>query len=268
MCELAANINHFRKNFPLLTDAGYQVFAVDLLGFGGSDKPKDEDYSIELWVNLLSDFIKDMNKCQKWVVCGNSIGGLCALGVTAKMNDYVRGITLFNCAQGMSTFRYEELPFLLKPFIYFFQKVILDPNGYGGKFFENFKTRENVESILIQQGVYGDTTNVDEELLEILLGPSEDDGAKEVFLKVFGGDAGPTPEQYLTQLDEQPILALWGSSDPWVPVDRGNHQGLNFGKYNKGEYKLIILEGAGHCPMDEAPNKVHTEMIPWLKSLA
>jgi len=87
LCELAANINHFRKNFPLLTDAGYQVFAVDLLGFGGSDKPKDEDYSIELWVNLLSDFIKDMNKCQKWVVCGNSIGGLCALGVTAKMND-------------------------------------------------------------------------------------------------------------------------------------------------------------------------------------
>ena len=47
-----ANVNHFRYNFPALTEAGYRVYAVDLLGFGGSDKPKDEDYAIELWVNL------------------------------------------------------------------------------------------------------------------------------------------------------------------------------------------------------------------------
>lgn len=261
-----ANVNHFRNNFPLLTEAGYQVYAVDLLGFGGSEKPKDENYSIELWVNLLCDFIQEMGGDKKWVVCGNSIGGLCALGVTATMKDLVRGCTLFNCAQGMSMFRKEELPFWLTPFIYFFKKFILDPDGYGGKFFEKFKTKRNVESILMKQGVYGDTTNVDDELLEILLGPSNDDGAKEVFLKVFGGEPGPTPENYLTRI-EQPILALWGSDDPWVPVDRGVHQGANFGDYTKGDYKLIVLEGVGHCPMDESPNKIHAEMVPWLTSL-
>jgi len=268
-----ANVNHFRNNFPLLTQAGYRVYAIDLLGFGGSDKPKDETFSIELWVNLLCDFVRDMSNgrnseyCEKkWVVCGNSIGGLCALGVTATIPNFVRGCTLFNCAQGMTIFREEETPFWLTPLIAFFKNVILDPNGYGGKFFENFKTKENVESILKTQGVYGDTRNVDEELLEILLGPSNDDGAKEVFLKVFGGDAGPTPESYLAQID-QPILALWGSDDPWVPVDKGNHQGLKFGDYTKGDYKLVVLEGAGHCPMDEEPEKIHAEMEPWLASL-
>jgi pimeloyl-ACP methyl ester carboxylesterase len=151
--------------------------------------------------------------------------------------------------------------------MYFIQKVVLAPNGYGGKFFENFKTRENVESILLQQGVYGDTTNVNDELLEILLGPSDDDGAKEVFLKVFGGPAGPTPEEFLRDI-ECPILALWGDSDPWVPVNRGRHQGLNFGDYTKAEYKLEILQGVGHCPHDEVPLEIHQKMLPWLQSVS
>lgn len=260
-----ANVNHFRYNFPLLVEAGYRVYAVDLLGFGGSDKPSDEEYSIELWVQLLSDFIQEMN-AKQWVVCGNSIGGLCSLGVTSKNQDLVKGCVLFNCAQGMSGFRYEELPLLLKPIMYFVQKVVLSPDGYGGKFFENFKTRENVESILISQNVYANKTNVDEELLEILLGPSDDEGAKDVFLKVFGGDAGPTPEEFLKNINV-PILALWGDSDPWVPVDQGNHRGLDFGQYTNGEYTLKILKNVGHCPQDEVPVEIHENMLPWLRSL-
>jgi alpha-beta hydrolase superfamily lysophospholipase len=140
-----ANVNHFRYNIPLLVQSGYQVFAIDLLGFGGRDKPKDEDYSISLWVDLLCDFIENMTWSlmdnhdletttiddtsetiiskhrqqhqhqQPWVVCGNSIGGLCSLGVTARMKHVVQGCVLFNCAQGMSGFRYEEAPFWLRP---------------------------------------------------------------------------------------------------------------------------------------------------------
>ncbi len=267
-----ANVNHFRYNFPALVDAGYCVYAVDLLGFGGSDKPKDEEYCIEMWVDLLTTFIQHQSvenhndKDTKWVVAGNSIGGLCSLGVAAELQSQIRGITLFNCAGGMTGFRYEELPFLLKPILYFIQKVVLAPDGYGGKFFADFKTRENVESILKNQGVYGDTKNVDEELLEILLGPSDDDGAKEVFLKVFGGPAGPTPESLLPQIDA-PILALWGSDDPWTPVDKGLHPGNQMGNYAKGGFDLQVLDGAGHCPHDECPEEVHQKMLPWLEAL-
>jgi pimeloyl-ACP methyl ester carboxylesterase len=271
-----ANVNHFRYNFPALVDAGYCVYAVDLLGFGGSDKPKDEEYCIEMWVDLLSNFVTKMNDevghDKKWVVAGNSIGGLCSLGVAANpdLRDQIRGITLFNCAGGMTGFRYEEIPLFLKPILvpllYFVQKVVLSPDGYGGKFFSDFKTRENVESILMSQGVYGDTKNVDEELLEILLGPSDDDGAKEVFLKVFGGPAGPTPESLMPKIDV-PILALWGSADPWTPVDKGLHPGSGLAQYAKGDFDLRVLDGAGHCPHDECPDEIHQNMIPWLKDL-
>jgi pimeloyl-ACP methyl ester carboxylesterase len=42
-----ASIDHWRKNIPVLAAGGYQVYAIDLLGFGGSDKAPI-DYSMDL----------------------------------------------------------------------------------------------------------------------------------------------------------------------------------------------------------------------------
>jgi hypothetical protein len=94
--------------------------------------------------------------------------------------ELVRGVVLFNCA-GMTGFRYEDVPLMLRPVLYFLQYVVLG-SSLGGRFFANFKTRENVESILMSQGVYRNQTNVNAELIEILLGPADDEGAQDVFL--------------------------------------------------------------------------------------
>ena len=136
----------------------------------------------------------------------------------------------------------------------------------GGRFFAKFKTRENVESILRAQGVYRDTTNVDAELLEILLAPADDEGAEDVFLKTFAGPPGPTPESILPNI-ECPILALWGDSDPWTPIASGMHPGSEFHKYASGDFQLVSLPNSGHCPHDEHPDLVHSYMIPWMNAL-
>lgn len=132
-------------------------------------------------------------------------------------------------------------------------------------YFSNFKTRENVFSILTEVGVYRDQTNVDDYLLELILGPSDDEGAEEVFLKVYAGPAGPTPETILPNL-KIPILALWGEADPFTPMDQGMHPGTTLAKYSD-QFKLVPIPGAGHCPHDECPDRVHEEMIPWLAKL-
>ena len=49
----------WRRNFlPLSRD--FRTYAVDLLGFGYSDKPADAPYSSDLYVELLSDFLREV----------------------------------------------------------------------------------------------------------------------------------------------------------------------------------------------------------------
>jgi pimeloyl-ACP methyl ester carboxylesterase len=274
-----ANLNHFRFQFPALVHAGNRVFAIDLLGFGASSKPGNATYSMGLYVQLVTDFIHTMTTTTttttkrtfrqqqqqtSWIVAGNSIGGLISLGVAEKIPNLVRGVILFNCSGGMTGFRYKDVPVWVRPLLWFFQKVLLGPY-FGSSFFAKFKTRENIESILRQQGVYRNQTNVDDELLEILLRPSQDDGAETVFLKTFAGDPGPTPEEILPHLS-CPILAIWGGDDPWTPVDSGMHPGTNFPKYCDN-FELYTIPHCGHCPHDEAPDIVNSMILSWIKIL-
>jgi pimeloyl-ACP methyl ester carboxylesterase len=268
-----ANLNHFRHQFPVLAAQGYRVYGIDLLGFGASPKPVDADYSIELFVQLVTDFIQTMKKSSgkghdkaqpRWIVAGNSIGGLVSLGAAEKLPQLVKGVVLFNCAGGMTGFRYSDVPIYVRPLLWFFQKVLLGPR-MGSSFFARFKTRANVESILRQQGVYRNQTNINDELLETLLVPADDEGAETVFLKTFAGNPGPTPEEILPHLN-CPVMAIWGGSDPWTPVDSGMHPGNKFHLYSH-DFELHTIPHCGHCPHDEAPEAVNSLMLTWMKGL-
>lgn len=78
---------------------------------------------------------------------------------------------------------------------------------FGPSLFQRFRTEENVRSVLKQ--VYGNASAVDDELVQTLLQPGQDDGAEEVFLKVLRAPAGPSPESILPNI-QVPIIAIWG----------------------------------------------------------
>lgn len=78
-----------------------QVYAIDLLGFGGSEKAPI-DYSIELWAEQVRDFCQEFAQTPVTLV-GNSIGSLVSLEAARMMesdpNDSgVKGLALINCA--------------------------------------------------------------------------------------------------------------------------------------------------------------------------
>jgi pimeloyl-ACP methyl ester carboxylesterase len=83
-------------NMPRLRPHGLQVYAIDLLGFGDSDKAL-LDYSIELWRDLVVDFAQEFAG-QPITVIGNSIGSLVALAATHKDSHNLRSTVLLNCA--------------------------------------------------------------------------------------------------------------------------------------------------------------------------
>ena len=92
-----ASIGHFKKNIVALVDEGHSVHAIDLLGFGESEKPLDYSYSMEGWRDLLVSYVKDEIVGRsgegeaKVVIAGNSIGSLASLmAARALVEDSLR----------------------------------------------------------------------------------------------------------------------------------------------------------------------------------
>ncbi|MGB5897586.1 MAG: alpha/beta fold hydrolase, partial [Geitlerinemataceae cyanobacterium] len=90
-----ASTDHWRKNVEELSRE-FQVFAIDLLGFGRSAKPNLQ-YSGELWRDQLHDFITEVIG-QPAVVACNSLGGFASLCVAAQRSQSAKGLILINSA--------------------------------------------------------------------------------------------------------------------------------------------------------------------------
>ncbi|MGL5833678.1 MAG: alpha/beta fold hydrolase, partial [Waterburya sp.] len=69
-----ASWGHWRKNLPVLGES-YRCYAIDLIGFGGSDKPAPGivDYTFETWGQQLADFCREIVGSPAFLI-GNSIG--------------------------------------------------------------------------------------------------------------------------------------------------------------------------------------------------
>ena len=84
---MQANLGHYRRTIPALAAAGHTVYAVDLLGFGASDKPGSQfDFSISAWAEQVVEFAQEVVGAPV-VLVGNSIGSLISLQV--RRTNYV-----------------------------------------------------------------------------------------------------------------------------------------------------------------------------------
>ena len=250
-----ASIGHWRKNIPVLAEAGYQVFAIDLLGFGGSDKA-DLNYTLELWQTQIRDFwAEHINKPTVFV--GNSIGALLALMLVTNHPETAAGGVLINCAGGLNH-RPGDLNPVLGTVMGAFTKLISSPLT-GNLIFNNIRRKSQIRRTLYQ--VYCDRNAVTDELVEMLYQPSCDVGAQKVFASVLTAPAGITPDELLNNL-QHPLLVVWGEKDPWTPVAEAKiYQELAL--RNPDVHFQVILN-AGHCPHDENPEAVNTRILDWL----
>jgi pimeloyl-ACP methyl ester carboxylesterase len=253
-----ASLGHWRKNIPVLAAQGYRVFALDLLGFGGSDKPA-VNYSLELWQRQIKDFWEE-HISEPTVFVGNSIGGLLSLGAIANYPEIARGGVLINSAGGLNH-RPEELNLLLRIVMGTFVKLVSSP--VTGKFlFNSIRQKHQIRRTLYQ--VYRDRTSVTDELVEMLYEPSCHPGAQQVFASVLSAPAGPSPTELLIKL-QHPLLVLWGEEDPWTPIAGAAIYKELTQKHSHTEFYPI--PNAGHCPHDEKPEMVNELIVNWLAKI-
>ena len=245
-----ASTDHWRKNIWAL-QADFEVWAIDLLGFGRSAKP-ELAYSGELWRDQLQDFIKEVIGTGV-VVAGNSLGGYISLCVAAEYPESVLGVILLNSAGpfsdgGMTSKKPNPLQSLVR-------SILLQPwASYW--LFQYMRQRGNIRKTL--EKVYLDKSAVTEELVEDIYRPTCDTGAAQVFASVFKTPQGKTVDKLLQEI-KCPLLLLWGEADPWM---NSQERGAKFREYyaNLTEYYLQ----AGHCPHDEIPTEVNDLMQSWV----
>ncbi len=89
----AGAINWWDDLIPLLKPY-HRVIAIDLLGYGGSDKP-DSDYSIETQANLVAQALGKLN-ISRAVLVGHSLGGSVVTSVAEQSPDLVSGLVLID----------------------------------------------------------------------------------------------------------------------------------------------------------------------------
>jgi pimeloyl-ACP methyl ester carboxylesterase len=252
-----ASSDHWRKNIPVLAETN-RVYAIDLIGFGKSVKPYPGDpvpYTFETWGQLVVDFCRDVIGEPTFLI-GNSIGCVVALQAAVMAPEPVRGVAMLNCSLRLLHDRKRAgLPWYRRAPAPWFQSL-LGWRPFGHFFFSRLARPPVIRKVLTQ--AYARQEAVTDELIEALYGPSQAEGAADVFLAFVRYSQGPLAEDLLPQV-QCPVLILWGVDDPWEPVDLGRA----YAAYPAVE-DFIELAGVGHCPQDEAPEQVNPILRDWV----
>lgn len=92
---LAASLNDWNELTPLLAQAGYHCYAVDLLGHGESGKPQNlDDFHIEYVFDHFSEWVHSLGLSQPPVLIGHSLGGYLSLEYALRYPEHTRALVL------------------------------------------------------------------------------------------------------------------------------------------------------------------------------
>ncbi|MBD3880575.1 alpha/beta fold hydrolase [Phormidium tenue FACHB-886] len=248
-----ASTDHWRKNIAGLSRE-FEVWAIDLLGFGRSTKA-DVEYNGNLWRDLLHTFITEVIG-QPVVLAGNSLGGYASLCVAAQRPESATGLVLLNCAGGFTSSEPPTDPNPLRKVFFDLSRTLLLQPLPSWMLFQYVRQKSVIRQTL--ENVYLDKSAITDQLVEDIYRPSCDPGAPIVFAAVFKSPQGEKIDILLRQMT-CPLLLLWGEGDPWINARASSTKYHQF--YSQiTEYFLQ----AGHCPHDEVPDQVNALIHDWM----
>ncbi|HAX78200.1 MAG TPA: alpha/beta hydrolase [Cyanobacteria bacterium UBA11372] len=250
-----ASTDHWRKNILGLSP-DFEVWAIDLLGFGRSAKPNWQ-YSGNLWRDQLYDFVTEVIG-QPAVLAGNSLGGYAGLCLAAQRPSSAAGLVLVNSAGPFTEIKPQPQP---DPFRKLWGDAVLSilrQPWANYLLFQYIRQPWVIRQTL--EKVYLDKSAVTEQLVEEIYRPSCDPGAMQVFASVFSTPQGEKVDALLGKL-ACPLLMLWGEGDPWM---NSRERGAKFRQFYPELTEHYLP--AGHCPHDEVPDKVNTLLAEWVSS--
>ncbi len=224
----------WREVQPALA-ADFDVIAVDLSGFGYTERPKAAAaYTIEAQIGLLLRLL-DALSIQQLNVAGHSYGAGLALRLAIEHPERVRTLILVDggpnegAPAGVAT-----IPAFLRPlFACFVERFFLTPDGIRD-LLSNFVHRREVITEPVVRG-YLERLRV-EGLADALNGLFE--------------AAARTPPPVDPTAVRQPTLIVWGTHDRVFPIATGRALAERIAGSS-----FVEFERSGHLPMEEEPER-------------
>lgn len=251
-----ASTDHWRQNIAQLQQ-DFQVWAIDLLGFGRSDKP-DWTYSGDLWREQLFDFIREKIG-RPVVLIGNSLGGYVSLCVASQKPESAAGVILLNSAGPFSSSPSPKPePTGIRRWYGQAMRSLLLQDWVSFLIFQYTRRKSVIRKTL--EKVYLDKSAVTDRLVEEIYRPSCDHGAAQVFASVFKTPRGTPVDELLANLS-CPLYTIWGEGDPWMNTRDRSAQFRRFYPQLSESYLQ-----AGHCPHDEVPQQVNQLIHTWVRN--
>jgi len=217
---------------PAIAESDLHVIAIDLLGFGFSEKPAWFDYSIGSQARMVSRFMNRVGIGRATVV-GSSYGGAVAATLALDYPERVEKLVLVDAVSNDAPKNHPVLRLasvrglgeLITPFLAD-SKIFMRRRMHGtlARANHHLITKDRVDSVL--------RPLLAADAHRSLLMTSRNWSAERI-----------SRDAYLIQ---QPTLIIWGEDDKVIPIEDGHalHESILHSRF-------VVLKDCGHVPMEE-----------------
>ena len=249
---IGCSVLEWERNIPALAKS-HRVFAVDLLGFGLTDKPVNENYCIQRLAQFSLDFLAAHNVSRAHIA-GNSLGGSIALECARIAPERVASQVLVDPAgvdrRGtLLEFRLATIPFL--------GEILTRPNRMGTR-------------MLWRKAFADPEAVVTDGMVNTKVALASMPGAHAAFLKTLRSfvDFGGFRPDHVNALQAAlpgivaPTLVIWGRNDQFVSVAHAEVL-----RRMLPNVQVQIWDHCGHAPQIEHPEKFNQTVLAFWRGL-
>ena len=201
----------WRKNFDALA-MHFPVYALDLLGFGFSDKPGSAPYSADLYVELITDFVREVTDYPVNVIA-SSLGAAYVVRVADEHPELINALIL-NAPAGADAFR--SKPGVAGAAFY----GLLQSPVLGTSFYNVMASERSIRDYGRKQ-VFYDHRRVTDRLVAHLYATSHQAGAQHAIAAFLSGYLNTDMRPAFERL-KQPSILVWGKQDLTTPLENAS----------------------------------------------
>jgi pimeloyl-ACP methyl ester carboxylesterase len=230
---------------PLSRD--HRVHALDLPGYGFSEKPADAPYTDTWMAGHIAAYLRGAG-IESAIVIGNSMGGEVASELAAVYPRATRGLILIAPA-GLKTDAPDERPLAMRIASYPVARRILP-----------YLPLRSVFASTLRDAYY-DPSLVTDADVDAYYAPARSRNGLIAFLARMHRDPN-LDRTSLVRTIRAPTLVILGELDRLVPLSVGRRYGELI-----PDSRVVVIEKGGHVPQEERPEAVLQVIEDWLRRL-